>query len=220
LENIYVREALPKENMWDDLKGRFEKHGAEALRDGELLVLMDIRPGKVAALLDTMQIHELPMMSVEKLASQLSPSEARKLICCFELSKRAFQRNLGILPVISCPSEALPFLSHYKDLKKEHFICLFLNARHQVIHQEVISIGSLSASIVHPREVFLPAIQHSSACIILVHNHPSGDVSPSQDDIDMTKRLDKAGDLLGIQVLDHLIVASEDYCSLKESGLI
>ena len=90
------------------------------------------------------------------------------------------------------PADALPLLAEIRDERKEHFLCLCLNARNQVIHKEVISIGSLSASIVHPREVFQVAIAHTSASIILAHNHPSGDATPRREDIDLTRRLVEA----------------------------
>jgi DNA repair protein RadC len=125
-----------------------------------------------------------------------------------------------VLPAISNPADAIPMISEIKDERKEHFICLYLNARNQIIHKETVSIGSLSASIVHPREVFLVAITHSAASIILAHNHPSGDVSPSQDDIDLTHRLVRAGEIMGIEILDHIIVASTDFVSLKSRGVI
>ena len=125
-----------------------------------------------------------------------------------------------MLPAISNPADAIPMISEIKDERKEHFICLYLNARNQIIHKETVSIGSLSASIVHPREVFLVAITHSAASLILAHNHPSGDVSPSQDDIDLTHRLVRAGEIMGIEILDHIIVASTDFVSLKSRGVI
>jgi len=89
-----------------------------------------------------------------------------------------------------------------------------------VLHQEVISIGSLSASIVHPHEVFRVALQHAVASLILAHNHPSGHVSPSKDDLELTRRPVKAGQLMGIEVLDHLIIGAEEFVSLKERGLM
>ena len=129
-------------------------------------------------------------------------------------------KGLGVPPAISNPADAIPMVSEIRNERKEHFLCLYLNARNQIIHKETVSIGSLSASIVHPREVFLVAITHSAASIILAHNHPSGDVSPSQDDIDLTHRLVRAGDIMGIEILDHIIVASTDFVSLKNRGLI
>lgn len=117
-------------------------------------------------------------------------------------------------------SVSLALLSDIKDQQREHFLCLYLNARNQVIHKEVVSIGSLSSSIVHPREVFQPAVSHAAASVVLAHNHPSGDVSPSQDDIDLTRRLLQAGEIMGIDVLDHLIIGADDFLSLKERGLL
>ena len=104
--------------------------------------------------------------------------------------------------------------------KREHFIVLLLNARHELEGREVISVGSLNASIVHPREVFLPAIRASSASIVLVHNHPSGDAEPSEEDLTITKRLVQCGELLGIGILDHVIVAARGTVSFRSRNLL
>jgi DNA repair protein RadC len=104
--------------------------------------------------------------------------------------------------------------------QREHFLVLLLNARHEAIGRETISVGSLNASIVHPREVFLPAILSSAASIVLVHNHPSGDPEPSDEDLSITKRMVEVGDLVGIGVLDHVIVASRGVVSLRSRGLL
>lgn len=103
-------------------------------------------------------------------------------------------------------------------LQKEHFVCLFLNTKNHVIGQETLSMGSLNASIVHPREVFRAAIKCSSASIICAHNHPSGDPTPSPEDISLTARLLQAGEIIGIDVLDHLIIGDSSFVSLKEKG--
>ena len=95
--------------------------------------------------------------------------KAALLVAAFELARRGLQKGLGVLPTIPCPADAVPLLSEIRDQRKEHFLCLYLNARNQVIHKEVISIGSLSASIVHPREVFQVAISRSAASILLAH---------------------------------------------------
>ena len=105
-------------------------------------------------------------------------------------------------------------------LKREHFVVLLLNARHEVEAIETVSIGSLNASIVHPREVFLPAIKASAASILLVHNHPSGDPEPSEEDLSITKRLVSAGELLGIGVLDHCIIAARGIMSMRSRSLL
>lgn len=131
-----------------------------------------------------------------------------------ELTKR---RHRGKVPrVIRGPDDVIALVG--KKLRKEareHFLVLLLNARHEVLGKETVSIGSLNASIVHPREVFKPAVLQSAASIILVHNHPSGDPEPSEEDLSITKRLVRAGDLLGIGVLDHVIVAERGVVSLK-----
>ena len=98
-------------------------------------------------------------------------------------------------------------------------MAVFLNARNQVICREDVSVGSLNASLVHPREVFVAAVGSSAASVILAHNHPSGDVTPSREDIELTKRMVQAGEIMGIEVLDHLIVGQERFLSMKEAGL-
>ena len=158
--------------------------------------------------------------SLSELERHVTPRQAVRLTAALELSKRVLQQGLGVMPLISCPSEAVPLLTDIRDRRKEYFLCLYLNARNQLIHKEVISIGSLSASIVHPREVFQAAVQCTAASIILAHNHPSGDVTPSQDDIQLTQRLRQAGEIMGIEILDHLIMGDTGFLSLKESGLM
>jgi len=107
-----------------------------------------------------------------------------------------------------------------KGLKKEYFKLIMLNTKNIIISVKDISIGNLNSSIVHPREVFIEAIKLSSASVILCHNHPSGDPTPSKEDILITKRLKECGTLLGIEVLDHIIIGNEAYISLKEKGII
>ena len=123
-------------------------------------------------------------------------------------------------PCISCPSDIRGLLHRqlaYQD--REIFCIVVLDARNQVLGVNTVSIGSVSASIVHPREVFRPAILMGASSIILSHCHPSGNPEPSKDDIELTRRLQKAGEILGIEVLDHIIIADTQFCSLKEKGL-
>jgi DNA repair protein RadC len=105
-------------------------------------------------------------------------------------------------------------------LQKEHFVCLFLNTKNVVIGKETLSIGTLDSTLVHPREVFKAAVQRSASSIICVHNHPSGDPTPSSEDVSMTSRLLEAGRMMGIHVLDHVIIGDNRYASLKELGLM
>ena len=208
---------------------RLARYGAEALKDYELLAMVLGTGYKGSHVLEVAQRildehpkEELLNMDLGQLAQLKGVGKAKAgvLVAAFELGRRAMQEGLGVLPVISSPTETLPLLAEIKDQRKEYFLCLYLNARNQVIHKEVISIGSLSASIVHPREVFQVAVQHTAASIILAHNHPSGDVSPSQDDIDLTRRLVNAGEIMGIDILDHIVIGSADFLSLKERGLM
>ena len=124
-------------------------------------------------------------------------------------------------PAIDGPAGAVEILRRQLALEdREVFAVVLMDARNQVLGINTVSIGSLTASVVHPREVFKAAILMNAANIILAHNHPSGDPSPSKDDIDLTRRLHKAGELLGIEVLDHLILTDTDFLSFKEKGLI
>ena len=135
-----------------------------------------------------------------------------------ELTKRRYARTV----VIRGPEDisALPACRKLKKAKREHFLVVLLNARHEVEAVETVSIGSLNASIVHPREVFIAAIRASAASVVLVHNHPSGDPEPSEEDLAITKRLVQAGELVGIAVLDHVIVATRGVVSLRQRQLL
>jgi len=136
-----------------------------------------------------------------------------------ELTKRRYR---GKAPkAIRGPEDVLAVMGRkLRREQREHFLVLLLNARHEVLGKETVSIGSLNASIVHPREVFKPAVLQSAASIVLVHNHPSGDPEPSEEDISITKRLVQAGELLGIAVLDHVILASRGVVSLRARQLL
>lgn len=120
---------------------------------------------------------------------------------------------------ISSPEDVYELFKHLREETKEHFIGLHLNTKHKIISFDTVSIGSLNASIVHPRELFKTAILANASQIILIHNHPSGNSRPSQEDITLTQRLVKAGDILGIQVIDHVVIG-DSFTSFKEDGLI
>lgn len=149
----------------------------------------------------------------------LPQEESSRLAASIELARRLLMPVEGQGPIRS-PRDACQAAASIRFEEKEHFLTLFLNARNVVIHQETISIGSLNANIVHPREVFRPAISRAAAALILVHNHPSGDVTPSQEDLKLTTRLVEAGRLLGIEVLDHVIVSSRSYLSFRSESYI
>ena len=122
--------------------------------------------------------------------------------------------------IVTNPAEAVGYLEEYRDSDREHFLALALDARNKVVHMEVVSIGTLNSAIVHPREVFKSVILANGASVILAHNHPSGDTTPSKEDIGLTQRLVNAGEILGIEVLDHLIVTHDSHLSMKEANLL
>ena len=193
----------------------------ESLRNEELLsVLIACPVEKAREIIEKNTLTTLGNTDYDELTRIVSRKRARILLSAFELSRRVLYKGPTVVPAISCPADTLPFLWDIREKDREHFVSLYLNARNQMIHKEVISIGSLSASIVHPREVFSVAIKHCAANIILGHNHPSGDPSPSKDDIELTRRLKNAGEILGIEILDHIVVCSDDFISLKEKGLV
>lgn len=123
--------------------------------------------------------------------------------------------------IISNPAEAHEVAQSYlAGLDREHFAVILLNTKNRVIGINTVSVGTLNSSLVHPREVFKPAIVGNAAMVILAHNHPSGDPTPSREDVEVTRRLVEAGKILGIEVLDHIIIGEENYYSLKEKGLM
>jgi DNA repair protein RadC len=138
-----------------------------------------------------------------------------QIVACFELGRRFFQKRTSGSVTIRNAHQAFEYLKDMRQLTKEHFRGLYLNSRYQLIRDEVISIGSLTSSLVHPREVFKPAIEYSAVAIIIAHNHPSGSLKATAADIETTKQLIKAGEILGIDVLDHLIIAQNKFISLN-----
>jgi len=146
--------------------------------------------------------------------------KATQLIAAFELSKRILLGQQEDATVVETPEDVYSLSKRIHRLKKEHFLAYLLDARNVVIAEETISVGTLTMAVVHPREVFEPAVRHSAAGIVLVHNHPSGDSTPGDDDRRLTKRLVEAGKLMGIEILDHVIVTQNGYTSLKALGLI
>lgn len=148
----------------------------------------------------------------------IGPAKASMLQAAFELSRRAFAVEDGLQPTITSVQDVLDQITALRTLRKEHVVVLYLNARHQVVAQETVSVGTLTASLIHPREVFEPALAHGAASVILCHNHPSGDATPTEEDLAVTRRVRAAGEVLGIAVLDHVIVAARAHVSLKDLG--
>ncbi len=190
-------------------------YGMDIYSDRELLAVatginLDKLTGTIQDILDVPS--KLPGISRRK----------ETAICAVkELVKRLMKTEARKIDVVHGPSDAVRFSkSHFWHENKEHFAILMLNTKNHIIGIQDVSVGNLTSSIVHPREVFETAIMHHSASIILLHNHPSGDPSPSREDISITHRLVEAGELMDIPVLDHIILGGEAFRSLNEEGFM
>ncbi len=202
--------------------------GVENVKDHELLAIL-LRTGTegknvVEVAKNIITKHSMKMLlelSLPQLVELkgIGKDKACTLLAAFELTKRALDVHDTNLPLIETPQAVVDQLSDLRLLKKEHFIVLYLNARNRLVLRETISIGTINISIVHPREVFEPAIRMCAAQIILAHNHPSGDTEPSDADVTITKRLIEAGKLIGIDVVDHIIITKNGFGSLREEGI-
>ena len=169
---------------------------------------------------DFCAIAEASMVELKRVKG-VGVATAEMMQVAFELSRRLTQAKTGGKPRIYCPQDIFELLREdFRGVKQEILKVLLCDTKNQIQRIETIFIGTLNCSMIHPREVFKPAIRFSAASIILSHNHPSGVVSPSQEDIHTTRQIAKVGELVQIPVLDHLIVGDDDYFSMKEKGLI
>lgn len=207
------------------------RYGAEYLSNSELLALI-LRTGtkedSVLNLCDRLLSHcggingiSRPCINDLKQVKGIGEVKATQVLALAELATRFNSFRSGEEHTVSSPKDVSSYMMRQmKGLRKEYFKLIMLNTKNIIISVKDISIGNLNSSIVHPREVFIEAIKLSSASVILCHNHPSGDPTPSKEDILITKRLKECGTLLGIEVLDHIIIGNEAYISLKEKGII
>lgn len=207
-------------------------YGPRALSNSELIAIL-IRTGsrehsalelaKIILSQNENGIRFLANCTIEELSQikGIGQSKACQILAAVELGNRISKSFLEEKKCIKSPKDVVDiFINDMRFLDKEYFKVIFLNTKNEVITYETISIGSLNSSIVHPREVFNRAIRKSSASLILLHNHPSGNPKPSKEDINITKRLIEAGKIIGIEVLDHIIIGDGTYFSLKENMLI
>ncbi len=206
-----------------DLRPRekLQARGAEALSDYELLMAM-IGSGnaqadvtKIARDVQKLLGERGSQLTYEDLLSikSLGPAKATKIMAGFELWRRQFE--VSERPMIDSPEAAVAQLADIRDKKQEYFVCLTLDGANRLIAKRIISIGTLTASLVHPREVFAEAITDRAASIIVAHNHPSGNLQASDADREVTKRLKDAGELLGVSLLDHLIITKASHLTIK-----
>ncbi len=200
---------------------------AESISDAGLLsILIGERSGERAEAL--LAEHPIPdgfwrMCGEDLVALEgVGPAGAARVLACLEMSRRAAAWRSSPRTIISTPEDVVALCSaQLRGQDREHFWCLALNTKNQLLKMEEVSIGSLNASIVHPRELFKAAVRVSAASIVLVHNHPSGDPTPSGADVQLTRRLVKAGDVLGIEVLDHVVIGDGgEHSSLRDLGLM
>jgi len=221
-----------KEMLHEDRpRERLRERGARALSLRELLAIvvgsgsggrsaMDLADGIVASFGST---REMASASVESFASVtgVGMATACRLKAAVELGKRISRATRGEIKVIRSPEDAACLLmDEMKHLDREHFKVILLDSKNSVISIETVSIGTVNASIVHPREVLKPALMKSATSLILVHNHPTGHTSPSREDILLTRRFEKCGRILGIEIVDHIIIGDGSYESLKEGGYL
>ncbi len=199
--------------------------GPEALSDIELIAIII---GKGVPGMDAFQIareisktlkNDLAQLTYENLQKieGVGSAKACQIMASFELARRYLIKEAV---KITSPTDVIPLVSNIADKKQEYFVCISLNGAGEIVGNRIITVGLLDHNLVHPREVFADPITDRAASVILVHNHPSGILEPSKQDILMTKQLVEAGSVLGIKVLDHLIVSKKGYLSMKEKGLL
>jgi len=210
---------------------RLQKFGVEALSAQEILALILGRGIAGESVMVTAQrllsqfgsLKGIAGATVEELAQVkgIGIAKASQIKAAFELANRLESYSeSGDRPLVKTPEDVAGLVQgRLKGKKKEYFLALLLDTRNRLIRAAEISVGSLDGSIVHPREVFKEAVSASAASVIFVHNHPSGDTEASEDDIKLTKRLAEAGEIMGIDVLDHIIIGGKKYLSLKREGL-
>ena len=201
---------------------RLENLGVDGLKESELMALAfharSLR--RVEKLLAKHSLNEILAMPLQRLSAfrGVGHSGAAALLASAELTRRSDKTLDPGIPTLRSVSDVAAQAVDIRDKKKEYLLAFFLNARHQLIAKEVISVGTLTASLAHPREIFAPAIGKAAAGVILAHNHPSGDPQPSDEDVRLTKRIRQAGEVMGIELLDHLIIAASGCYSFKTSS--
>jgi len=208
----------------DKPREKLIKYGPDVLSAAELLAII-LNTGTKKEEVMNMASRLLKEYGEKTIINQTRPAvlekelgvplvKACQIVACFALGRRFFQETNGGAVTIRTAKQAFNYLKDMRDLPKEQLRGLYLNSRYRLIHDEVISVGSLTANIVHPREIFRPAIEYSAAAVIIAHNHPSGSAAPTKSDIAVTGQIREAGRILGIDLLDHIIIAKNKFTSI------
>lgn len=203
----------------DRPREKLQKYGTGKLSDAELLAIIlktgtkDLNVLKLAQkILQKFDNEKFSDITIDELKNihGLGPVKACEIIACFELGRRMLKGKKS--SILLSPKDVWERMEDIRGSKKEHFVVFYLDSRNQEIQRDIISIGTLNESLVHPREVFEGAIKNNAASIIIAHNHPSGDLEPSEADVEITKKLIHAGKILDIKILNHVIVSNGNNC--------
>jgi DNA repair protein RadC len=213
----------------DRPREKLQRHGVAALGDNELVALVlgsgSRHAGALVVANEVLQarggLHGLVRSGAEDLArvAGIGLAKATRLIAALELGRRTLAHAPGARVQLRSPRDAAAYLMPAFGLRSvEHFGVVLLDSKHRVLRTTVVAVGTLNATVVQPRDVFREAMLGAAAAIVVFHNHPSGDPSPSPDDVELTKRLVAAGALMGIDLVDHIVLGDVRYCSFKELG--
>lgn len=224
---VYAIRDLP---LGERPRERLMRYGAGSLSEAELLAII-LRVGSVQEnvvelskrILMEHSLQDLCQLSLGELKHfrGINDAKACQIQACAELASRIYSSRIS--PKANLESSRDVYNLIYPELrftKKENFFCLYLDTRNSLIKKELVSVGNLNTSVIHPREIFRSAIKESANSVILVHNHPSGNPEPSIDDIEITKLLISAGKLMGIHVLDHVVIGDSGYASMADRNIV
>ncbi len=224
----YTIKELPEDER---PRERLAQYGANALSNAELLAIL-LRTGTPEMTAVQLAQHLLNSMGSLRAIATARPAElaqvkgiglakSAQLLAAVELGRRIALEEMGDQPLISRPEDVYTYLCHrLRDEKQEHVVVLLLNTKNRLIGDVTVTKGTLDSSLLHPREVYREAIRHSASSVILAHNHPSGDPTPSGEDVQITRRIYQAGQIVGIELLDHVVIGDGRWVSLKQQGVV
>lgn len=212
-----------KETIFEGLGACDAKSILFDVSDEELLQAFMPKDAACSLIAEYGSVYEIVMhASLDEVSSiaGIGKSKIQKIECLRELIRRMYHAKMGNITAIRSPKDIFEYMADMQHLKQEQFRIIILNTKNKVIRQKIISQGTINMAVVSPREIFNAAIKTMAASIVLVHNHPSGDPSPSSEDKQLTEVIIKAGNIIGISVIDHIIIGKNHYCSFKEKGWI